>query len=368
MNADSSAKSSHLFLKRRSLLAGVALFATSIALLLSGGDHSQAQVQVQAAQTDTQADKAQLRQEQLAEKIGEYDALLLDKQDLEEELRMEKSALSTAGLQAANTKKLIHMEIEDFFKEATNRERLNALFEDYKLSAEKANAAALRVNALEQKLSDQHLKFSQAARDVERLKAQLASAVREQNSKRVQEIARHLTQTIDFGESISFRCSTNKSLAACLSDYQYDGRMPQWVRERYQHVLAEQLRDQLSEIRLSPSWYSFDVKSDFSEASMSLDGTITAQVNIQSTITPKKIMACAMLDVPDDLCDIQTHSLIVRSNRLDDQVIINGKSHGSTPVSLMLDSGTYDVQVSSGGATQARTLSLQGDRVVNFRF
>ena len=101
---------------------------------------------------------------------------------------------------------------------------------------------------------------------------------------------------------------------------------------------------------------------------MSLDGTVDAQVSIQATVTAKKMMPCAILDVPYELCDSRTHSLIVRSNKYGDQVLVNEQPYGSTPVSLMLDSGTYDVQVISGGVTQKRTLSLNGDHVVRFKF
>ena len=68
------------------------------------------------------------------------------------------------------------------------------------------------------------------------------------------------------------------------------------------------------------------------------------------------------------MCDSKTHSLIVRSNKYNDQVLINEQPQGSTPVSLMLDSGVYDIQVTSQGVTQKRTLSLKGDQVVNFKF
>lgn len=68
------------------------------------------------------------------------------------------------------------------------------------------------------------------------------------------------------------------------------------------------------------------------------------------------------------MCPMSNATLIVRSNKYDDRVRINDQEHGATPVSLVLDSGVYDIQVTSGGITQKRTLSLKGDQVVNFKF
>ncbi|CAM5490469.1 hypothetical protein SSTU70S_04605 [Stutzerimonas stutzeri] len=97
-------------------------------------------------------------------------------------------------------------------------------------------------------------------------------------------------------------------------------------------------------------------------------GTVSAEVIIEAAIKPKKVMPCAILGVSSELCDARSYSLIVRSNRFNDQVRINDQVHGATPVSLILESGEYDVQVTHEGVTQTRKLSLDDDRVVNFRF
>ncbi len=271
-------------------------------------------------------------------------------------------------MQVSNAKKLIRLEIEDFFAQTANRSRLDSLLADYARSVEEEEAALSRVQALEKDLGERQLKFLQAARDVERLKAQLASEVRKRNSKKVQAIARRLDKNIYFNESVSFRCSTSKSLSSCLAEYKHDERMSRWVQEHYERVLGEEIRDQVANIKLDPNWYNYRTRSEFSEASMSLDGTVSAQVTIQAAVTAKKMMSCAILDVPYELCDSKTHSLIVRSNKFNDQVIINQQNHGPTPVSLMLDGGEYEVQVISEGVMQKRTLSLKGDQVVSFKF
>jgi len=308
------------------------------------------------------------RAEQLASRIAELDDILLEKQKLEDALRVEKSELAGIQLQQANTKKLIRLEVDDFLGQSGERKRLDELLDEHKRSADAAAAVSARVDALEKDLASQHLKFSLAARDVERLKSQLAAEVRERNNKKIQAIARKLDKTIRFEQSVSFRCSASKSLAACLAEHRNDGQMSQWVQEHYQHELAEDIREQVEELTLDTAWYRFRTRTDFAQASMSLDGTVNAQMNVEAIITAKKMMPCAILDVPYEQCDSKTHSLIVRSNKYNDQVRINDQEHGATPVSLVLDSGVYDIQVTSGGMTQKRTLSLKGDQVLNFKF
>jgi len=373
MENDVSGSRNRLFSGARSLLAGAGCFGALMVVLAVGSGYSQADSAAQpAVQSGTAGSGTQEttsnQPEQLTAKLTELDAILAEKQQLEDALRIEKSAQSAAALQSSNTQKLIRLEIEDFFAQSSNRARLDALFEEYKRSADEEDAARQRVESVQRDLAAKQLKFSQAARDVERVKAQLASEARKRNSKKIQSIARRLDKTIYFNQPISFRCSTSKSLAECLAGYQHDGRMSQWVLEHYERVLGEEIRDQVETLKLSPNWYSYRTKSEFSEASMSLDGTVEAQVSIQAGVTAKKMMPCAILDVPYDLCDSRTHSLIVRSNKYNDQVLINEQPHGSTPVSLMLDSGTYEVQVVSGGVTQKRTLSLSDDQVVRFKF
>lgn len=78
------------------------------------------------------------------------------------------------------------------------------------------------------------------------------------------------------------------------------------------------------------------------------------------------MMACAMLGATAELCEAQSVSLIVRSNKYGDQVLVNKKPYGSTPLSLMLDPGVYNIEVRYQGLTQKRTLTLDENRHINF--
>lgn len=350
----------------RSWVVAAGALATLLLTLLVGAGYTQAQ-SVDAARPAT-APVEVSRQEQLARKQGELDAIGREKQQLEDRLRGEKATLDAALLQLANGKTLLRQEIEDFFKQPASQERLDSLLADYKRGAEAEQVARQRVQTAEEELGRQHLKHSQAAREVERLTALVASEARERNSKKVQAIARHLDRTIHFNESVSFRCSTSKSMAACLAEHRHDSRLSLWVLERYQSALAQELREEVDSLQLDPNWFTSRTRAEFSEASMNLEGVVTAEVAVEATIKAKKLMPCAILGVSYDLCDARSYSLIVRSNRFNDQVRINDQVHGATPVSLMLEGGDYHVQVTADGVTQTRKLSLSDDRVLNFHF
>ena len=63
------------------------------------------------------------RSEQLASKLAELDAIVLEKQKLEGALRAQKSELAAIQLQLANTKKLIQAEVDDFLGQGIERKR-----------------------------------------------------------------------------------------------------------------------------------------------------------------------------------------------------------------------------------------------------
>lgn len=362
----------------RSLVASGSVFGVLLLALLAGSASSLAENGVApvaepaaaapASAAAPSASASSSREEQLSAKIAELDAILLERQKLEDSLRGEKGAQSAAQMQLENAKKLIRLELEDYLAQSNSSARLESLLQEYKRGAEEAQAIAARIVEVEKSLGSQHLKFSQAARDVERLKAQLAAEVRERNSRKVQEVARKLDKNLRFEEAISFRCSTSKSLAECLAEQRNDTQIAEWVHDQYQRALGSELNGEVSNLVVSPNWYRYRTKVDFSQASMTLDGTVNAQLRVEAMVSAKKIMPCAILELPYELCDSQVFSLIVRSNKYGDSVRINDQEHGSTPVSLVLDSGIYRIQVTAAGVTQKRTLSLNSDQVVNFRF
>ena len=62
--------------------------------------------------------------------------------------------------------------------------------------------------------------------------------------------------------------------------------------------LADDIREQVTELRMDPSWYRYRTRTEFAQASMSTDGTVQALMNVEATISAKQMMPCAILDVP----------------------------------------------------------------------
>ena len=229
-------------------------------------------------------------------------------------------------------------------------------------------SAAEKITLLEEKVSTQQTLLIKASSELKRTRTLYAAQQREQDMHRVQDISRFLDRDLQFSEKVSFKCSTNKSLAACLNDYPLESRIQGWVQEHYQAVLSEELADKVDQVRLSSDWYSTETNRTFTDANISLDGSATAEVEIRANVISRKMMACSLLKAPADLCEAQSTSLIVRSNKYGDQVSINNKSYGSTPLSVMLEPGTYNVEIKYQDLTQKRTLTLDDNRQLNFVF
>jgi hypothetical protein len=153
-----------------------------------------------------------------------------------------------------------------------------------------------------------------------------------------------------------------------LNEFDRGANLRQLVLSNYQHALDEALRGQVDNPKLNADWFTYRSKSSFTQASMELDGSVTAQISFEVAIEAKKVMPCALLGVSEALCDSQSYALSVRSNKFNDRVLINEQLQGATPMSLMLDKGVYRVQVISDGVTQSRKVNLDSDKLVNFKF
>lgn len=350
-------------------LAGIASALVFSALLSAGNAGAQVNAAPADAAPAATGDATVLGgDEQLALNIRELDAIVQEKNSLEDLLSSEKSTYEAASLQAANSKKLIRAEVEEYFAQSASHERLDVMLGDFKREAEAENSARLRVASAQKKLSEQQLKFLLADRGVQQLKARLAVEQKARDQQRIKAIAQVLNKTLNFSDSVSFRCSPSKSLATCLNEYDRGANLRQLVISNYQRALDEALRGQIDNPQLNADWFTYSSKSSFTQASMELDGSVAAQISFEVSVAAKKIMPCALLGVAEALCDSRSYSLSVRSNKFNDRVLINEQLQGATPMSLMLDKGVYRVQVISDGVTQNRTVNLESDKLLNFKF
>ncbi len=310
----------------------------------------------------------QITEKDVAALVAEVEGMERDKQELDNRLSVETSRYESARLQMEESKKNIRAELDEVLQNSSSRSRLDAMFgrHDELLREEGQLSDALLVT--QQELAERQLKLAQKRRDLERLQTRYASQQREEALRRVQKVAQQLERNLHFRETISFKCPASKSLGSCLSEYPLEARIQTWIEEHYQQVLSKELEDVVGPVSLSSDWYTTRVTRDFTEASMSLQGTVTADVDVRAHVRPRKMMACALLAASAELCEAQSISLIVRSNKYGDQVLVNKKPYGSTPLSLMLDPGVYNIEVRYQGLTQKRTLTLDENRHINFVF
>ncbi|MBU3825529.1 MAG: PEGA domain-containing protein [Candidatus Oceanisphaera merdipullorum] len=303
--------------------------------------------------------------EELVSRVGELND---KKSQLDNAWRIERNKYDAMKIRIDDSKKTIRLEMDEVLLNDSPRERLDELLSQHEGLSKNEKEAAKQVTQLEEKLSAHQLLLIQANRDLERMRTLYAAQQREQDIQRVQEITRFLDRDLSFSENISFKCSTTKSLAACLNDYPLDSIIQNGVREHYQTALSNELAEKIGVVRLNSDWYSTQTNHNFTGASMSLDGSVSAEIEIRASIVSRKMMACSLLKASADLCEAQSASLIVRSNKHGDQVYINNKPYGSTPLSIMLDPGVYNVKIKYQELTQNRKLTLDENRQLNFVF
>lgn len=299
---------------------------------------------------------------------AEVDSLARQKQELESRFSIEYGRHESALLRIKESKKTIRVELDEILQSGSSRSRLDGMLARHEELIEDDKKLAQVLAKTQEELASQQLELVQKRRDLERLEARYAAQQREQALAKVQEVTRQLERNLGFRETVTFKCSTSKSLGSCLGEYPLEARIQTWIGEHYQKELSRDLEKTTGPVRLSSDWYTTTFSRDFVEASMSLQGTVTADVDVRAQVRPRKMMACAMLGAPAELCETQSVSLIVRSNKYGDQVLVNKKPYGSTPLSLMLDPGVYNIEVRYQGLTQKRTLTLDENRHINFVF
>ena len=309
-----------------------------------------------------------INKEEIATLESRVESLNEEKSQFDNAWRIERNKYTSMKIRIDDSKKTIRLEMDEVLLNNSPRERLDELLSQHEELSRDEKEVAQQVIKIEEKLAAHQLLLVQANRDLERMRTLYAAQKREQDIQRVQEITRFLDRELRFSEQLSFKCSTSKSLAACLNDYPLDARIQGWIQEHYQTALSSELAGKIDPIRLSSDWYSTQINRNFTDANMNLDGSITAEVEVHANVVSRKMMACALLKAPADLCEAQSASLIVRSNKYGDQVYINSKPYGSTPLSVMLDPGVYNVEVKYQGLTQKRTLTLDENRHLNFVF
>lgn len=272
----------------------------------------------------------------------------------------------------ARLKKAIILETDNFL--TANEGRASA--EDESLRTKYLSQVALR-KTLDQRLSAAKLSIKKYSGEIASAKAELAKTQAAlaglENAKHklaIINIRKQLPRSLSFSEAIDFKCSPLKGISSCLADKDIQSNVEGWLVDRYaKAVIQQKLAAGQNQVpSISPSQFSFTFTHTYTNASMTMDGRVSANVSVQAAITPKLALACAVLSINPSLCSSQMHTLTVRSNMNNDSVAVGGTHYGSTPLVLVLASGEHNIQLTHEGKKLERSVSLDADKLVNFKF
>lgn len=350
----------------RSLLLGLGVILPVMVVANPAGSAGAAPQQVAAAPA-AESGVEQLKQ-RIAEQEEQVQQLADQRAQLDASLSKVRGELDATRLRISESKKALRQEMEELLQNSGNRKRLDGMLQQHEGLQADESAQEDNLETLRKELAAGILALQEARRDLARMKTEYTAQQRELAIQKIQEVSLLLEREFAFSEQLEFKCSPNRSLQACLSEKPLDASVHDWIRQHYGQLLKVELSELVGQIELNSDWYDARVKRNFSSASMSLDGTVTATLDISARIVPRKMMPCALLGAAADLCDSRALSLVVRSNKFGDQVLINNKAYGSTPLSLMLDPGIYHVEIQYQGLIQKRTLTLEENRHLNFVF
>lgn len=349
----------------RSLLLGLGIILPVMVVANPVGSGS-------ATPTVASAQAATPGVEQLAQSISEQEDKVQKMADerakLDGQLTKVRGELEATRLRITESKKALRLEMEELLQNSGNRKRLDGMLQQHEILQSDENAQEENLESLRKELAASILTLQESRRDLTRMRTEYRAQQRELAIQKIQEVSLLLEREFAFTEQLEFKCSPNRSLQACLAEKPLDASVNDWIRQHYGQLLKVELSELVGQIDLNSDWYDARVKRNFSSASMSLDGTVTATLDINARIVPRKMMPCALLGASADLCDSRALSLVVRSNKYGDQVIINNKNYGSTPLSLMMDPGVYQVEIHYQGLIQKRSLTLEENRHLNFVF
>lgn len=204
------------------------------------------------------------------------------KQELDNRLDSQQAGQDSLRLRLKESRNNIRIELDEVLQSSAPRTRLDNMLERHEAAREEEIRLAEALEETRAELAREQLQLVQKQRDLERMKARHASQQREKELRKVQELARQLERRLQFCETISFKCPSSKSLGKCLGEYPLEASIQGWVEEHYKAELDKHLEGYGKPVQLSPDWYTTRVTHEFTEASMTLQGTVTADVDVCS--------------------------------------------------------------------------------------
>lgn len=347
-----------------------ALLTTAPFIAVAGSDGlSVSEINNQISATESQyhnvRQERQQFEEQLESKRSELEQARERNSALESERRSALEQMNRRYRELVDNPDLDISEVQKAYQEAVANARRN----EQRVEELARDVASLRSNAERSQLREHSLQ-NQLATYEERL--QLA---------RVDRLLNEFNSTTQVRVSQEVTCERNETISQC--EDRADLMAKQRASSRFLTGAFESLTESSTAMRnkdkVSPNVRVIGSRPVESGFTGGRQYSLNVDVELQGRMERAEV--CNLLEIDARYCadNIQAdnegasdrgkkpsdegviHRVLVRSNVHNDQVILNGERHGSTPVELMLESGEYELAVNRRGYTSYSTTLRVGE-------
>ncbi|MDA9556538.1 PEGA domain-containing protein [Vibrio sp.] len=243
--------------------------------------------------------------------------------------------------------------------------------------------AAVKQNKAEQLAQAQEIKeserrLSQIKQKRDRLRTEQGNLQEQKVEARVKRLSAELQESSVVESKYKTTCSMSMTLNECASQGKHLTR--QRAVNQFREALLETLTESvLAKRHLKDVQLNIHVQdSQIVNSAFQGQNQYYTQLQAQIKAKPEATAACKLLNVSTRYClsrptaskptkkeTKQWANVTVRSDQYDDAVTINGIDYGSTPVEVVLPSGTHQVTVTKDGyESYNRTVTVRGNDTV----
>ncbi|PYC20202.1 hypothetical protein DMO17_18570 [Aquipseudomonas alcaligenes] len=298
----------------------------------------------------------------------ELEVIEAELSDVGAQLDSARSDYESALAKRDSIKSGVSSQLEQFFETAMGQQQITMLLTQYAEQLQELEAHKGLMQARESAFNDVEKRKVKQESKVAFLETQMSLLKEAEDRKLVAQLAGSLRQDVSFSRDLTFRCDFGSTLRQCLEQKNFNADIPSWLAEHYVQKMSDFEGVDVSTLAVNKDYFKFSAKHQFTSAQIDLNNIVSAKVDFTVKVEPHRALPCILLSVDKKLCDFVTHRLQVRSNRHGDEVLINGKSYGSTPLVVSLEGGKYDLVVKHQNSSRARQIELASDKKLFFRF
>lgn len=319
------------------------------------------------------------------------DSLFTKHSELKEALKSENAQQDLQTRQEAKIKRLSEQvsayqeqlasskaKLDSDFKRLTDDPNVNieASQSAYQIAWSKLKQAQKEQLLAQQEMEELELKLTQSRTKVASIEAEISGLKATKQRVRANLLTQELKGTQDISVSFTNRCQASMTLTQC------DQQTKELALQKAVKQFSQQLIEQTTEYEL--------VKKHLKDASLNIhvighstskqgfyDGErYRTQMAVELEARPTPDTACTLLAIDRKYCfaegnelpllpieqEIAWVTLTVRSNLHNDNVSVAGVSYGSTPVEIMLPTGSHTIVITKEGyQTFSKQLNVDSD-------